>query len=82
MKSNSVSVLGAGSYGTALAFCLARNGTPTILWGRDSEHMAELAATRENASHCSFGLTQQELASLILFPEFCSQFFPSGFQRL
>ncbi len=51
MKSKSVSVLGAGSYGTALAFCLARNGTPTILWGRDSEHMAELAATRENARY-------------------------------
>ena len=51
MKSNSVSVLGAGSYGTALAFCLARNGTPTILWGRDSEHMDELAATRENARY-------------------------------
>ncbi len=48
MNSESVTVLGAGSYGTALAFCLARNSTATVLWGRDGEHMAELAVTREN----------------------------------
>ena len=49
--SNAVSVLGAGSYGTALAFCLARNGVPTHLWGRDSSHMQELAESRENARY-------------------------------
>ncbi|MCW8090897.1 NAD(P)H-dependent glycerol-3-phosphate dehydrogenase [Alteromonas sp. ASW11-130] len=48
MSSDSVTVLGAGSYGTALAFCLARNCTSTVLWGRDKEHMAEMAVTREN----------------------------------
>ena len=41
-------VLGAGSYGTALAICLARNGHQTLLWGRDSEHVAQMAAEREN----------------------------------
>ena len=51
MKSNSVSVLGAGSYGTALAFCLARNGNPTLLWGRDEKHIAEMEANRENARY-------------------------------
>ncbi|MCU7553290.1 NAD(P)H-dependent glycerol-3-phosphate dehydrogenase [Alteromonas sp. ASW11-19] len=48
MDPSSVSVLGAGSYGTALAFCLARNNTPTLLWGRDRAHMADLAEHREN----------------------------------
>ncbi|MEW9797400.1 NAD(P)H-dependent glycerol-3-phosphate dehydrogenase [Alteromonas sp. CYL-A6] len=43
-----VSVLGAGSYGTALAFCLARNGVPTRIWGRDAAHMQSLADKREN----------------------------------
>lgn len=43
-----ISVLGAGSYGTALAFCLSRNGVETFLWGRDSNHMAELQADRSN----------------------------------
>jgi glycerol-3-phosphate dehydrogenase (NAD(P)+) len=43
-----VSVLGAGSYGTALAFCLARNGVTTHLWGRDPVQMAEMAKNRCN----------------------------------
>ncbi|NDV92856.1 NAD(P)H-dependent glycerol-3-phosphate dehydrogenase [Alteromonas sp. 345S023] len=51
MNPQSVSVLGAGSYGTALAFCLARNGNPTLLWGRDAQHIAELKADRENARY-------------------------------
>jgi glycerol-3-phosphate dehydrogenase (NAD(P)+) len=51
MNPQSVSVLGAGSYGTALAFCLARNGNPTLLWGRDAQHIAELSADRENARY-------------------------------
>lgn len=46
-----ISVLGAGSYGTALAICLARNGHQTLLWGRDSAHVAEMAATRSNAKY-------------------------------
>ena len=51
VKSESVSVLGAGSYGTALAFCLARNNVPTLLWGRDPEHVRALADERENARY-------------------------------
>ncbi|WP_100642720.1 NAD(P)H-dependent glycerol-3-phosphate dehydrogenase [Alteromonas facilis] len=51
MSHTPVSVFGAGSYGTALAFCLARNGVPTYLWGRDSEHMQALAQTRQNARY-------------------------------
>jgi len=43
-----ISILGAGSYGTALAICFARNGHQTLLWGRDSEHVAEMAASRAN----------------------------------
>jgi glycerol-3-phosphate dehydrogenase (NAD(P)+) len=47
----SIVVLGAGSYGTALAICLARNGHRTVLWGRDSAHVAEMAATRSNSKY-------------------------------
>ena len=47
----STTVLGAGSYGTALAFCLARNGNPTLLWGRDEKHIQALAESRENARY-------------------------------
>jgi glycerol-3-phosphate dehydrogenase (NAD(P)+) len=41
-------VLGAGSWGTALAIQLARKGAPVTLWGHDPEHMATLAAQRSN----------------------------------
>ncbi len=46
-----ITVLGAGSWGTALAMQLARNGVPTVLWGRDSEQMSQMAAQRENSRY-------------------------------
>jgi glycerol-3-phosphate dehydrogenase (NAD(P)+) len=46
-----VAVLGAGSWGTALAALLVRNGTRTRLWGRDAQAMAGMAASRRNARY-------------------------------
>ncbi|MBE0469855.1 MAG: NAD(P)H-dependent glycerol-3-phosphate dehydrogenase [Methyloprofundus sp.] len=43
-----ISVLGAGSWGTALAIQAARNGNQTILWGHHSEHIQNLARDRQN----------------------------------
>lgn len=43
-----IAVLGAGSWGTALAMLLARNQHPTLLWARNSEHAKEMAAERCN----------------------------------
>jgi glycerol-3-phosphate dehydrogenase (NAD(P)+) len=43
-----IAVLGAGSWGTALAIQLARNGITTLLWGRDGEAMAQMAVERRN----------------------------------
>ncbi|OOO02912.1 MAG: Glycerol-3-phosphate dehydrogenase [NAD(P)+] [Chromatiales bacterium USCg_Taylor] len=40
--------MGAGSWGTALAVLLARNGQPTYLWGHDQAHIASLRETRRN----------------------------------
>ncbi len=40
-----VAVLGSGSWGTALAILLARNGVPTLLWGREAP---DLIDDREN----------------------------------
>lgn len=47
-KPISISVIGAGSYGTSLAISLARNGANVVLWGHEDEHMTRLAADREN----------------------------------
>ncbi|MGL5949389.1 MAG: NAD(P)H-dependent glycerol-3-phosphate dehydrogenase [Aeromonas sp.] len=44
-----ISVLGAGSYGSALAISLARNGHRTLLWGHEAAHIALLEADRCNA---------------------------------
>jgi glycerol-3-phosphate dehydrogenase (NAD(P)+) len=57
-----IAVLGAGSYGTALAIQLARRGTPVWLWGRDREALAAMQAQRLNArylpeAHFPVGLT-------------------------
>ena len=52
-----IAVLGAGSYGTALAIQLARLGNDTRLWGRNAEQMRQLAAERVNAEYlpgCKF----------------------------
>ncbi len=47
----SLCVLGAGSWGTALAIQAARNDTPTVLWGHTPEHIADLVAQRENTKY-------------------------------
>jgi glycerol-3-phosphate dehydrogenase (NAD(P)+) len=44
----SVSVLGAGSWGTALAVLLARNGVDVRLWGHLAADVERLRADREN----------------------------------
>lgn len=41
-------MLGAGSWGTALAIQLARNGCEVALWGHDAEEVAALQRDREN----------------------------------
>ncbi|MCW8982717.1 MAG: NAD(P)-dependent glycerol-3-phosphate dehydrogenase [Gammaproteobacteria bacterium] len=48
-----VSVLGAGSWGTALAIQFARNGLPTQLWGRNPERIEEMSRTRCNPQYLS-----------------------------
>ena len=43
-----VAVLGAGSWGTALAALIARHGHATVLWGRDAATISAIEATGEN----------------------------------
>ena len=43
-----IAVLGAGSWGTALAIQFARAGKPTRLWGRDAQQRAAMRAARVN----------------------------------
>jgi len=42
MRSKPIAVLGAGSYGTALAILLANNGNKTHLWARDADQIKSM----------------------------------------
>ena len=50
-----VAVLGAGSWGTALAIQFARGGRPTRLWGRDREQLLAMARTGQNERYLPAG---------------------------
>jgi glycerol-3-phosphate dehydrogenase (NAD(P)+) len=49
--SERIAILGAGSWGTALAVHCGRVGHDVRLWGRDAGLMDEIARTRENAGY-------------------------------
>lgn len=60
-------MLGAGSFGTALAIQLARRGSPTLLWGRDAAKLEAMQAARENKQYlpgCAFPVKLMALADL------------------
>jgi glycerol-3-phosphate dehydrogenase (NAD(P)+) len=46
-----IAVLGAGSWGSALAIQFARAGHPAVLWGHDAAELATIARDRRNARY-------------------------------
>ena len=50
-SSNSIAILGAGSWGTAIAIHLAHFGHPVLLWGRNATHIQQMQNLRENARY-------------------------------
>lgn len=44
-------IIGAGSWGTALALIIARNGHEVVLMGRDQEHLDEMERDGQNARY-------------------------------
>ncbi len=51
LSTHPVAVLGAGSWGTALAILLTRNGYPVHLWAHHQEHAETMIDTRCNARY-------------------------------
>ncbi|MEI9897403.1 MAG: NAD(P)H-dependent glycerol-3-phosphate dehydrogenase [Chthoniobacter sp.] len=51
MSFRRVGIIGAGSWGTALAAVLDANRLPVLIWGHDAEHIARVNATHENAAY-------------------------------
>jgi glycerol-3-phosphate dehydrogenase (NAD(P)+) len=48
LRAEPMTVVGAGSWGTALAIHLAREGHPTQLWGRDTAQQGAMRKARRN----------------------------------
>lgn len=70
MKTSAVAVVGAGSWGTALAMALARANTPVLLWSHRLEQRQELQLLRSNERY----LPGIALPELIQFPENLAEF--------
>ncbi|MFO7603818.1 MAG: NAD(P)H-dependent glycerol-3-phosphate dehydrogenase [Gammaproteobacteria bacterium] len=51
LSTHPIAVLGAGSWGTALAILLARNGYPVHLWAHHAAHAEDMIDTRHNARY-------------------------------
>ena len=58
-----VTVFGAGSWGTALAMLLARNGHHVLLWGHHERHMAALAQERSNRRYLPGAIFPESLST-------------------
>lgn len=89
----SISVLGAGSWGTALAIQAARNGCDTLLWGHNPQHVSVLEQAGENRRYlpgCPFppnlavtnDLQQCALFSSLLLLSVPSHAFKSTLQKV
>ena len=66
-----IGVIGAGSFGTALAIHLGRRA-PTLLWGRDAGRIKAMQAARENEQYlpgCSFPAALTATADLVALVE-------------
>ena len=46
-----IAVIGAGSWGTALALLLSRKGRDVMLWGHRPSHVEQLASERQNSHY-------------------------------
>ena len=59
-RTRPLAVLGAGSWGTALAMLIARRGQPVLLWDYNPEHVATLEKERRNSRYLpNFELPRQ-----------------------
>jgi glycerol-3-phosphate dehydrogenase (NAD(P)+) len=48
MKKSTIAMLGAGSWGTAVAVHLAKSGNQVLLWGRNPQHVQDMVQQRCN----------------------------------
>ncbi len=64
-----VTVLGAGSWGTALAIVLADNGHHVRLWGQRQEQMDEINEKHTNENICQIFIFLRRLLVISILPK-------------
>jgi len=79
-------VLGAGSWGTALAQLLASNGHDVTLWMRDAALVETINVTRENAKYLPDALLHPKITATAKTPNFdradlCLSVIPAQYTR-
>lgn len=70
---SAVTILGAGSWGTALAVHLARVGHGVLLWARDPEFAERLGAARENVAYLPGVIFPDGLMPAVSLQEACAR---------
>jgi glycerol-3-phosphate dehydrogenase (NAD(P)+) len=64
-----MTVIGAGSWGTALAILLAREGHPTQLWGRDRAQLDAMRGARRNMRYLPEAAFPESLEIAVDLPQ-------------
>ncbi len=68
-RTEPMTVIGAGSWGTALAILLAREGHPTQLWGRDRAQLDAMRSARRNARYLPEAVFPESLRIAVDLPQ-------------
>ena len=68
-RTEPMTVIGAGSWGTALAILLAREGHPTQLWGRDRAQLDDMRRARRNQRYLPEAVFPESLEIAIELPQ-------------
>ena len=68
-RAEPMTVIGAGSWGTALAILLAREGHATQLWGRDGAQLDAMRRTRRNMRYLPEAAFPEELQIAVDLPK-------------
>lgn len=65
----SVSVIGAGSWGTALAATASRSGSKVTVWGRDADVVSDIARNKRNQSYLKGAQLPNSLTATTSLPD-------------
>ncbi len=72
MKKTTIAILGAGSWGTAVAIHLAKCGNRVLLWGHNSQHIKDMSKERTNQRYLP-GILFPDLLKPIIDLKTCLQ---------